>query len=206
RRTRKPLTVTGLQLGRCQQLSNVDRLIERALLWAERHKTAPAASSGAGTSIGSGMQLSIEEIEEYVQIAPAPISGQSIRSEVFHIIVGHYRGCGWSPEQIYAHLEQFPDGVGGRYLAEGRLSSEIERSLQRLQEYSRRQQQFGPDRTWTADWKVRSTPETEPEPASESMAPAPESELPPWEEPATEAEANPVPEPEPELEPDIEPE
>jgi hypothetical protein len=207
RRTRKPLTVTGLQLGRCQQLGNADRLIERALLWAERHKAAPTPSSGAGTTIGSGMQLSIEEIEEYVQLAPAPVGGQSIRSEVFHIVVGHYRGCGWSPEQIFAHLEQFPDGVGGRYLAEGRLSSEIERSLQRLQEYSRRQQQIGPDRTWTADWKVRSTPEPEPQPEPE---PKPEeSELPPWEEPAPESEQEQQqqePELEPELEPDVEPE
>jgi hypothetical protein len=73
RRTRKPLTVTGLQLGRCQQLGNVDRLLERALLWAEKHKAAPIPSSGTGTTIGSGIQLSIEEIEEYVQIAPAPV-------------------------------------------------------------------------------------------------------------------------------------
>jgi hypothetical protein len=143
RRTRKPLTVTGLQLGRCRQLGNVDRLIERALLWAERHKAAPTASSGAGTTIGSGLQLSIEQIEQFVRESPAPIGGQSIRSEVFHIVVGHYHGCGWSPEQIFAHLEQFPDGVGGRYLAEGRLSGEIARSLRQLQAYSQRQQQFG---------------------------------------------------------------
>jgi hypothetical protein len=194
RNTNKVLTVTGLQLGRCRQLGNVDRLLDRALLWAERHKVAPAVGSGAGSTIGSGIQLSIEEIEEYVQIAPAPISGQSIRSEVFHIVVGHYRGCGWSPEQILAHLEQFPDGVGGRYLAEGRLRQEIERSLQRLQEYSRRQQQFGPDRTWTSDWKVRSTTEPAAEPRPE---PEPGLEPDPTE---------PDPEPQPELEPDLEPE
>src|SRR6516162_8713637 len=207
RRTRKPLTVTGLQLGRCHEFGNVDQLIERALLWAERHKAAPVPSAGAGTTIGSGMQLSIEQIEEFVRVSPEPIGGQSIRSEVFHIIVGHYAGCGWTPEQIYAHLEQFPDGVGGRYLAEGRLREEIARSLQRLQEYSRRQQQIGPDRTWTADWKVRSTPEPEPQPEPE---PKPEeSELPPWEEPAPESEQEQQqqePELEPELEPDVEPE
>ena len=207
RRTRKPLTVTGLQLGRCPELGNVDQAIERAMLWAERHKAAPTPSSGAGTTVGSGMQLSIQEIEEFVQIAPTPVGGQSIRSEVFHIVVGHYRGCGWTVEQIYEHLAQYPDGVGGRYLAEGRLSSEIERSLQRLQEYSRRQQQIGPDRTWTADWNVRSTSETESEPGPE--------EVPPWEEPAAEAdpapepesepESEPGPEAEPELEPDLEP-
>src|SRR6516225_9135843 len=181
------------------------------MLWAERHKAAPTPSSGAGTTVGPGMQLSIQEIEEFVQIAPAPVGGQSIRSEVFHIVVGHYHGCGWTMEQIYEHLAQHPDGVGGRYLAEGRLSSEIERSLQRLRDYSRRQQQIGPDRTWTGDWKVRSTPETESEPESE---PGPE-EVPPWEEPAAEAdpapepesepESEPGPEAEPELEPDLEP-
>jgi hypothetical protein len=50
------------------------------------------------------------------------------RSDLFHTIVGHYLGCGWEVEQIYAHLQQFPDGIGGRYLSEGRLSSEIARS------------------------------------------------------------------------------
>ena len=31
-------------------------------------------------------------------------------------------------EQILQHLQQFPDGIGGRYLSEGRLSGEIARS------------------------------------------------------------------------------
>src|SRR5262245_25667339 len=167
RRTRKPLTVTGLQLGRCRQLGNVDRLLDRALLWAERHKTAPAASSGAGTTVGSGIQLSIEQIERFVRESPAPIGGQSIRSEVFHIVVGHYHGCGWSPEQIFAHLEQFPDGVGGRYLSEGRLRGEIERSLRQLQAYSQQQQHFGSSTTWTSEWNVGSKPEPESKPESE---------------------------------------
>src|SRR5262249_47228876 len=118
-------------------------------------------------------------------------------------VVGHYRGCGWTLEQIYEHLAQYPDGVGGRYLAEGRLSGEIERSLQRLQEYSQRQQQFGPEREWTAEWKVRSTPEPAPEPAPEpEPEPAPTNKgPPPWEDPP---EAAPEQEPEePELEPDL---
>jgi hypothetical protein len=201
RHTRKPLTVTGLQLGRCQELGNVDQAIERAMLWAERHKAAPTPSSGAGATVGPGIQLSIEEIEEYVQVAPAPVGGQSIRSEVFHIVVGHYHGCGWSPEQIYEHLAQHPDGVGGRYLAEGRLSSEIERSLQRLKDYGRRQKQVGPDRVWTGEWNVRSTPEPE-KPAAEPE-PVAEPELEPDLETES-AEPDPAPELEPEQEPELE--
>src|SRR5262249_45118330 len=75
RRTRKPLTVTGLQLGRCRELGNIDRLLDRALLWAERRKVAPASAS-AGTTAGLGRQLSIEEIEQFVRKSPAPIGGQ----------------------------------------------------------------------------------------------------------------------------------
>ena len=167
RRTRKPLTVTGLQLGRYQQLGNIDRLIDRAVAWGEQHKTTTPVSSGAGTTAGSGMQFNIEEIEHFVRESPAPVNGHSIRSEVFHIVVGHYHGCGWSPEQIFAHLEQFPDGVGGRYLCEGRLRGEIERSLRQLQVYSQQQRQFGPSTTWTSEWNVRSKPGPESEPESE---------------------------------------
>lgn len=50
------------------------------------------------------------------------------RSDVFHTIVGHYLGCGWDVEQIITHLEQYPDGIGSRYIAENRLVKEIARS------------------------------------------------------------------------------
>ena len=43
------------------------------------------------------------------------------RSDVFHAIIGHYVGCGWEPSGFSQHLQQHPDGIGGRYLAEGRL-------------------------------------------------------------------------------------
>jgi hypothetical protein len=131
RRTRKPLTVTGLQLGSCRQLGNIDPLLERAAAWADRNKTAAISKSPSG-NIGiqvSAQQLSLEDIEHFVREAPPKVDGQSIRSNVFHTIVGHYRGCGWSAEEIEQHLGQFPAGIGGRNLAEGRLAGEIERSL-----------------------------------------------------------------------------
>ena len=55
-------------------------------------------------------------------------AGGANRSDKFHTVVGHYLGCGWSVEQIDEHLRQFPDGIAGRYLGEGRLSREIARS------------------------------------------------------------------------------
>jgi hypothetical protein len=47
---------------------------------------------------------------------------------MFHTVVGHYLGCGWSVEQIQKHLRQFPDGIASRYLGERRLTGEISRS------------------------------------------------------------------------------
>ena len=37
-------------------------------------------------------------------------------------------GCGWSIEQIYEHLRQFSDGIGDKYIGEGRLRGEVDRS------------------------------------------------------------------------------
>ena len=60
-------------------------------------------------------------------------AGGANRSDKFHMVVGHYLGCGWSVEQIDEHLRQFPDGIAGRYLGEGRLSREIARSASKYQ-------------------------------------------------------------------------
>ena len=51
---------------------------------------------------------------------------------MFHTVVGHYLGCGWSVEQIDEHLRQFPDGIAGRYLGEGRLSARDRQERQQV--------------------------------------------------------------------------
>jgi AAA domain len=129
RRTNKALTITGYKLNTIRELTNVDRLIEWAVVWGERRKAvaseqaAPAAATDFNGGHGSG--YSVNQIEEIVRIgAPAGAN----RSDVFHTVVGHYVGCGWGVEQIFAHLQQHPEGIGGRYLAEDRLHGEIARS------------------------------------------------------------------------------
>ncbi len=129
RRTNKALTITGYRLDTIRELTNIDRLFEWALVWGERRKAAAAeaaASAGNGFNAnGNGSGYAIEQIEQIVREgAPAG----SNRSDFFHTIVGHYLGCGWGLEQIQEHLEQFPNGIGSRYIAEGRLSGEIARS------------------------------------------------------------------------------
>jgi hypothetical protein len=129
RRTNKPLTITGLELVRVPELTRIDPLIDWAVVWGERRKAAEkptAPVKGNGFNGGDGCGYTIEQIEQIVR-AGAPDGAN--RSDTFHTIVGHYVGCGWDADRILAHLGQFPDGIGERYLSEGRLSGEIARSI-----------------------------------------------------------------------------
>ena len=132
RRTNKVLTITGYKLETVRELTNIDQLIDWGVVWGERRKAAAAEAAATGLARtsgnglnGNGSKYSIDEIELIVRNgAPAGTN----RSDVFHGIVGHYVGCGWSVEQIAEHLQQFPDGIGSRYLSEHRLHNEIVRS------------------------------------------------------------------------------
>jgi hypothetical protein len=135
RRTNKALTITGYRLDTIRELANIDKVIDWAIRWAERRRAAAAetamkvAASTNGFN-GSGCKYSIDEIEQIVRTG-APDGAN--RSDVFHSIIGHYVGCGWDVEQILGHLQQFPDGIGSRYLAEQRLQREIARSAEKFE-------------------------------------------------------------------------
>jgi len=130
--TRKALAITGYRLNTIRELTNVDRVFDWAVIWGERRKAeAAAAEETARTTNGGdgfnsdGCAYSIDQIEHLVREGAPP---EANRSELFHTIVGHYLGVGWDQEKIFEHLQQFPDGIGGRYLSESRLRSEISRS------------------------------------------------------------------------------
>ena len=187
RRTRKPLTVTGLQLGNSQRLGSIDALLDRAVIWAQQHQQKLSKLKPAGSiTAGSAAQYSIAEIERIVREG-APDGAN--RSDTFHAIVGHYLGCGWSVAQIVALLEQHSDGIGGRYLAEGRLVGEVERSAQKYRPIEQPE-------LWSNGWKSelkqilsqshstnRSHRNSEPDPELEEdtslTEPDPQSQLPP---------------------------
>jgi hypothetical protein len=183
RRTRKPLTVTGLQLGNSRRLGNIDALLDRALIWAQQrqHKLNKTRSKSSEPSPGAGTmaQCGVEEIERIVEEG-APEGAN--RSDTFHGIIGHFIGCGWDVEQIIEHIGQFPGGIGNRYFAEGRLSGEVRRSAAAFT-IDHEQQEAA---AWASGWQ--------PEAAQEEPAPREESSPTP--------EAAPEPEPEPESESD----
>jgi hypothetical protein len=146
RHTRKVLTITGLQLGYSRQLSNIDAMLDRAAVWGERHNSRKTTSGNPSTALaGTAASLNLSEIERIVQ--EGALEGAN-RSDVFHQIVGHFFGCGWSAEQIAAELEQYPQGIGNRYIAEHRLTAEVERSVSKYQAL-----RTEPAEVWTGGWK-----------------------------------------------------
>ena len=163
------LTVTGYRLDSIRELGSLDRAFDWAITWGERRKAAAAevAQPNGHSFNGGGPGHDIDHIERIVREGAA--AGAN-RSDMFHMVVGHYLGCGWSVEQIDEHLRQYPDGVAGRYFAEGRLSREISRSASKY-----------PDRAlplldgWKAPEKIVETPPPE---ILEPISPEPETPAP----------------------------
>jgi hypothetical protein len=112
-------------------LPALDKAFSWAIAWGERRKAAAAEAAASlingHTFNGGGPAHDIDRIERIVR--EGPLGGN--RSDTFHVVVGHYLGCNWSVGQIYEHLQQFPDGIADKYIREGRLLGEIERSARK---------------------------------------------------------------------------
>jgi hypothetical protein len=158
RRANKPLTITGLELVRVPELTGIDQLIDWAVISCERRKAAekPVVPVKGNGFNGGGCGYSIDEIEQIVRTgAPAGAN----RSDTFHTIVGHYLGFGWDAERIFAHLQQFPDGIGARYLRENRLHTEIARSAGK---YTAGTLPLSNTNGWVNSWETKA-PQPDPE-------------------------------------------
>src|SRR6516225_2257619 len=183
--TRKALTITGYRLNTVRELTNIDRVFDWAVIWGERRKAEAAAAEEAvrATNGGNGFNsdgcvYSIDQIEHFVREGAPP---EANRSELFHTIIGHYLGCGWDQEKIFEHLQQFPDGIGGRYLSENRLRGEISRSAGK---YGAVELPWSGESGWTdgGGQQAKAAPAPQPEPVQPPpppppLPPAPDPEL-----------------------------
>jgi hypothetical protein len=164
RRTRKVLTITGYKLDTVRELTNIDSCIDWGVIWGERRKAAatntPIVNSHRLNGNG-GSKYSIDEIEQIVRDgAPTGVN----RSDLFHTVIGHYTGCGWSVDQILHHMQQFPRGIGERYIAEDRLYREIARSAGK---YSKAELPSS-DAEWSNGFDAKAPPpQPKPEPVEE---------------------------------------
>jgi AAA domain len=157
RRTRKALTITGYRLDTIRELTGIDKILDWGVIWGERRKAAAAAAAPVNghTFNGNGSGYSVDQIEQIVRTG-APENAN--RSDVFHTVVGHYLGCGWTAEQILAHLRQFPQGISERYLREDRLHREIARSASK---YAAAELPLSAG--WVDGWEAKAPLQPEPE-------------------------------------------
>jgi hypothetical protein len=132
RRTNKIITLTGKQLGSADpELPNIDESIEWLAGYVERRRQSATQPVNCAVTNGYSNGLSrysVEQIETFVREGAPPDAN---RSDLFHAIVGHYLGCGWTEDQIVDHLSRFPDGIAERYMREERLPGEVARSISR---------------------------------------------------------------------------
>ena len=65
----------------------------------------------------------------------------------------------WPVERIYEHLQQFPNGIGEKYIGEGRLALEVSRSFRK---WAQLPLLAGNELAqWTSEWMTKATqPET----------------------------------------------
>ena len=120
RRTNKALTITGYTLDPAiHELTNIDQVFNWAVVWGERRKAAAATArvnDGNGFD-GSGCRYTIDQIEQIVRDGLRRRRPQRCIPHDCRPLRRLWLGRG----RILAHLQQFPEGIGGRYLREDRL-------------------------------------------------------------------------------------
>jgi hypothetical protein len=120
------ITVTGAQLGECQELSELDLLDKIALQYDGKEQGDKTQSNDGGFDFNTtGASLDYDEIIR----SRAPTGADA--SAVFHATIGHLSAKGLSVDKIIELLSKWPNGIARRYA--GRLRGEVERSFEKWQ-------------------------------------------------------------------------
>ena len=128
RRTAKALTITGNTLGKPpKQLGNIDELIDWAVVFVARHKTAaekPTQKKGNGLATGGNGYAT----EDILRLVREGAGDDGNRSDAFHSCVGHLYRIWGSLDRIKEEMERHPAGIADKFIGQGRLVKEIARS------------------------------------------------------------------------------
>jgi hypothetical protein len=132
RNAERYITITGAQVGECQELAPID-LLDKIKAHYDVKASAGSANGGKGFDFNSagGNGKSIDWDAVIRDGAPAG----SDASALFHSVIGHLSGKGLSVDAIVDELSKWPNGIGHRYA--GRLRGEVERSFNKWQRKAR---------------------------------------------------------------------
>jgi hypothetical protein len=125
------ITVTGAQLGDCQQLTQID-LLDRIKAHYDGGKTNGAKrnnDSSGGFDFNKAGKADSKSIDYDEIIRTGAPEGQ--RSELFQACVWHLAAKHRSIDEIVAELAQYPNGIAYKYAADKRLRAEVERSYEK---------------------------------------------------------------------------
>lgn len=131
RRATRFITVSGLEIGQCAELPNIDQLIDDIVA---RHDNVDKHDGAGGGGNG------LDDIDSIIKNGVP----ESQRSEAFARVVWSLAGQGLTQKEIEALLERHPDGIAAKYIK--RLGREVERCYTKW----RRQNQSTPTATAAA--------------------------------------------------------
>ena len=119
------ITVSGVEVGRCTKLPNIDTLIDGII--AEQANSASTEGESEGGNGFDAASIIVDDIDAIIQNGVP--DGQ--RSEAFARCVWSLAGQGLSQDEIEEELARYPDGIGSKYAK--RLHNEIERCFSKWQ-------------------------------------------------------------------------
>jgi putative DNA primase/helicase len=122
RNAERYITITGVQIGECKELTPLDvldKIRTRYDFGAKGFDFNAAGTNGTNGSI---------DWDDVIQNG-APAGSDA--SALFHSVIGHLSGNGLSVDAIVDELSRWPNGIGRRYT--NRLRQEVERSFNKWQ-------------------------------------------------------------------------
>jgi hypothetical protein len=122
RNAERYITVTGIQIGECNKLGQVNGLLEQ--IQARFSKGARNGASFDFNNASAGASIDYDEVIKN----GAPEGKRNKRSELFQACVWHLAAKRMSADEIVAELSKYPNGIATKYIAEERLRAEVERS------------------------------------------------------------------------------
>ena len=116
------ITITGVQLGECKELSQLDLLDQIKAHYSGEESSAKKTANGkSGPGFDFNQADPAANAIDWDAVIQNGAPPNADVSAVFHSVVGHLSAKGLSVEEIINELGKWPNGIGQRYA--GRLRS-----------------------------------------------------------------------------------